>query len=286
MRLARLALLLLPLALAACKVELNRDLSEREANEIVALLLRAGVPAERGQSAVAAGGAGNAARSSTVRIPEARFADAVEVLRAAGLPRQQFSTMGEVFRGEGLVASPTEERARYVWAMGQELSRTVSEIDGVLSARVHLVLPENDPLRREATPGSASVFIRHAPEAAVAGLVPQIKEMVASALPGLSYDRVAVTLVAAAAPQVAREGTMQPAAVEQVFGIWVHGESAGVLRLLIGGGAVLALLLLGLLAWLLLGRRRAPVSLSAAPSSGLPQGLPLSRPASQGALQP
>lgn len=282
MRLARLALLLLPLALAACKVELNRDLSEREANEIVALLLRAGVPAERGQAAVAAGGAGTAARSSTVRIPEARFADAVEVLRAAGLPRQQFSTMGEVFRGEGLVASPTEERARYVWAMGQELSRTVSEIDGVLSARVHLVLPENDPLRRETTPGSASVFIRHAPEAAVAGLVPQIKEMVASALPGLSYDRVAVTLVAAAAPQVAREGTMQPAAVEQVFGIWVHGESAGVLRLLMGGGAVLGLLLLGLLGWLLLGRRRASVSLSAAPSSGLP----LSRPASQAALQP
>ena len=281
-RLARLLLLLVPLVLAGCKVELNRDLSEREANEIVALLLRAGVPAERGQATVAAAGAGNAARSSTVRIPEARFADAVEILRAAGLPRQQFSTMGEVFRGEGLVASPTEERARYVWAMGQELSRTVSEIDGVLSARVHLVLPENDPLRREVTPSSASVFIRHAPEATVAGLVPQIKELVANALPGLAYDRVAVTLVAAAPPPVLREGAMQPASVEQVFGMWVHAESAGVLRLLIGGGVVVALLLVGLVGWMLLRRRATPpVTL---PAVGAP--LPLGRPAPQGALRP
>ncbi|WP_338664491.1 type III secretion inner membrane ring lipoprotein SctJ [Pararoseomonas sp. SCSIO 73927] len=287
LRRLRPLLLVLPLLLlAACKVELNRNLSEREANEIVAVLLRAGVPAERGTAAAAAGAGAGAARMSSVLIPESRFADAVEILRSAGLPRQQFSSMGEVFRGEGLVASPTEERARYVWALGQELSRTVSEIDGVLSARVHLVLPENDPLRRETTPSSASVFIRHAPEAAVAGLVPQIKELVANALPGLAYDRVAVTLVPATAP-AAREGTMQPAAVEQVFGIWVHSDSAGVLRLLIGGGAVLLLLLLGGLGWLAFRRRAAIPALpgqAALTAAGAP--LPLGRPAPQGAIRP
>ena len=48
-----------------------------------------------------------------------------------------------------------------IYALSEELSRTVSEIDGVISARVHVVLPENDPLRRDLVPSSASVFIRH-----------------------------------------------------------------------------------------------------------------------------
>jgi len=276
---ARLALLLPPLILAlllgGCRVELNRGLSEREANEIVALLLRGGIPAERGTATAAAGpgGAAGAARNSTVLIPESRFAEAVDMLRDAGLPRQQFSSMGEVFRGEGLVASPTEERARYVWAMGQELSRTVSEIDGVLSARVHLVLPENDPLRRETTPGSASVFIRHAPGAAVAGLVPQIKELVANALPGLAYDRVAVTLVPAAVTAPAADASgRQPAALVQVLGLWVHAESAGLVRALLGLGAAAILLLAGLAAWLL---RRARAVPGGAPEEAPGPGAPL-----------
>ncbi|WP_376091753.1 type III secretion system inner membrane ring lipoprotein SctJ [Roseomonas sp. CCTCC AB2023176] len=277
-RLARLALLLIPLLLAGCKVELNRGLSEREANEIVALLLRSGIPAERGTTVAAAGpGNAGASRNSTVLIPEARFAESVDILRDAGLPRQQFSNIGEVFRGEGLVSSPTEERARYVWAMGQELSRTVSEIDGVLAARVHLVLPENDPLRRESTPGSASVFIRHAPGAAVANLVPQIKEMVANALPGLTYDRVAVTLVPAATTvAVADAAGRQPAALVQVLGLWVHADSAPLVRTLIGIAAAVVAALLGLVGWLFYARRRPDPASVPSPSLGrdLPRELP------------
>ncbi len=240
-------LLLAALLLSGCRVELHRGLGEREANEIVAVLMRQGITAERL--------ADPKDRTITVRVEEGRFADAVEVLRTHGLPRQQFRSMGDVFRGEGLVASPTEERARLIWAMGQELSRTVAEIDGVLSARVHLVLPENDPLRRGATPSSAAVFIRHAQEAPVAQLVPQIKLLVANGVAGLSYDRVAVTLVPAAA---ALAPATAPPAMEPVLGLWVHADSAPRLRAaLMAGAAALAVLLgaLGFALWRLRAAR-------------------------------
>jgi type III secretion protein J len=242
MRPRLLILIPLLLALAACKVELNRGLTEREANEVVAALLRQGIPAERLTDPAARDTGG---RNVIVQVPQSRFAESVEVLRAQGLPRQSFVSMGEVFRGDGLVNSPTEERARLIWAMGQELSRTVAEIDGVLAARVHLVLPENDALRREATPSSAAVFIRHVPDAPIATLVPQIKLMVASAVAGLSYDRVTVTLVPAA---VAAPATAPPP-MEQVLGLWVSADSADPLRMALAAGAALLVLLLGLLGW-------------------------------------
>lgn len=82
-----------------------------------------------------------------------------------------------------------------IYALSQELSRTVSEIDGVLSARVHLVLPENDPLRQQLVPSSASVFIRHRASVAIGDLLPQVKLLVANGIAGLTYDKVSVVLV-------------------------------------------------------------------------------------------
>ncbi len=124
--------MLISLALAGCKTDLYTKLNEREANEMVALLLGNGIDASR---AVAKDG------TSIVRVDEKRLAQAIELLRAGGYPRQTFTNMGEVFKTSGLIASPTEERARFVYALSEELSRTISDIDGVLSARIHVVLP-------------------------------------------------------------------------------------------------------------------------------------------------
>jgi type III secretion protein J len=173
---------------ASCMSTLYTNLDERHANEIVATLRQHGIPAERSF--------GKNGRIS-VSVDESRFAEAVTVLNDAGLPREQFATLGEVFKRDGLVSSPVQERAQMIYALSQELSRTVSEIDGVLSARVHLVLPENDPLRQHLVPSSASVFIRHRDDAPMSDVVPQVKMLVANGVAGLSYDKVSVILVAA-----------------------------------------------------------------------------------------
>ncbi len=181
------AVLLIPaLLLAGCQTDLYTKLSEREANEIVALLASKGIPANR---TTAKDG------TSTVHVEESSFADAVALLNSAGLPHPKFATMGDVFADTKLVSSPVEERARFIYALSQELSRTLSEIDGVITARVHLVLPKNDPLREDAKPSSASVFIKHVRNASVTALLPQIKTFVTNSIEGLTYEKVSVVFV-------------------------------------------------------------------------------------------
>lgn len=174
------------LVLGGCKVELLASVPEMEANEVVGTLLQAGMSASK---TAAKDGA------SAVQVEEADFSRAVALLKQRGLPRKQFQTLGDVFQQNGLVASPTQERARLLWALGQELSSTISQIDGVLTARVQVVLPDNDLMQREPTPSSASVFIRHVTGSQAASLVPQIKTLVAGSVQGLTYDKVSVVLV-------------------------------------------------------------------------------------------
>jgi type III secretion protein J len=173
-------------ALCACQSDLYTKLGEAEANEIVALLLHNGISASR---VMAKDG------TSIVRVEESSFADAVSLLSEAGLPKPKFATMGDVFADTKLISSPTEERARFIYATSQELSKTLSEIDGVISARVHLVLPKHDPLKDDYKPSSASVFIKHEAAAPVSALLPQIKTLVANSIEGLTYDRVSVVFV-------------------------------------------------------------------------------------------
>lgn len=218
------ACLALLLVLSGCKVELYTNLSERDANEMVAVLLRSDIPAQRQVNG----------KIISVMVDEDRFGEAVEVLQANGLPRQNFDTIGEVFKREGLISSPTEERARYVYALSQELSQTITEIDGVVSARIHVVLPENDPLRRNTTPSSASVVIRHDSQAVLESLVPRIKLLVANSIEGLLYDKISVALfpVDMVRSELA-SATVENAGLETVAGFWVHESSASGVRLLL-----------------------------------------------------
>ncbi|WP_024693174.1 type III secretion system inner membrane ring lipoprotein SctJ, partial [Pseudomonas syringae] len=170
--------------LQACDIDLYTNLGEREANAMLAVLLRDGIPASR---KVQDNG------QLKVMVDEKRFAEAMAALDDAGLPGQSFSNMGEVFKGNGLVSSPVQERAQMVYALSEELSHTVSQIDGILSARVHVVLPDNDLLKRVISPSSASVLVRYDPRTDINVLIPQIKTLVANGISGLGYDGVSVT---------------------------------------------------------------------------------------------
>jgi type III secretion protein J len=259
-RVSIFAALALALVLAGCKADLYTKLQEREANEMLALLLNNGIEASR----VAAKDG-----TSTIQVEEKQIAAAIDLLKAEGLPRQSFKSLGEVFKGSGLIASPTEERARYVYALSEELSRTISDIDGVLSARIHVVLPKNDLLRQDTTPSSASVFIRHDSHAKLTVLLPQIKMLVANSIEGLSYDKVAVVFVpversgaAAETRQVQAPGAVQASAAA-IPTTWI---AAGVG--LAGAGAAI-----GVLSYALFGsrsRKRQPPSRELTPLEARP----------------
>jgi type III secretion protein J len=184
----RAALLLLATALlGGCgKDPLYSKLDEQQANEMLAVLVGAGIDASK--TPVEDGWSIEVARSG---VPEA-----MRVLKAEGYPHENFQSLGEVFRKEGFVSTPLEERARLLHALSQELSRTVSAIDGVVVARVHLAIPERNPMSEEKPLSSASVFIKHKPGSQVVNKVASIKALIVNSVEGLPYDNVTVTFFA------------------------------------------------------------------------------------------
>ncbi|MCV4286678.1 type III secretion inner membrane ring lipoprotein SctJ [Pseudomonas capsici] len=175
----RLAILmLLALMMAGCgdRMELHRDLTEQDANEVLAELAGKNIDA---QKRLDKGGV-------AVLVSTQDISRAVRVLEAVGLPRRSRSTLGEVFRKEGVISSPMEERARYIYALSQELEQTLSQIDGVVVARVHVVLPERIAPGEPVQPASAAVFIKYRNDLEPDSILPRIRRMVASSIPGMA----------------------------------------------------------------------------------------------------
>lgn len=222
------------LLLAGCKTELYTGLQQMEANEMVAILLQRSIGAEKTH---------NKDGLDAVLVERSQFAEAVGVLREHGFPRKRFENIGDVFKASGMVSSPLQDRARFLYALSQELSATVSEIDGVLSARVEVVLPNNDIMQRNPTPSSASVFVRYDQASNIAELVPQIKMLVANSVEDLAYNKVSVVLVPVASPSTAAVAPLPAAEPWPVSWLAVGGV------VLAAFGAALTALLPRLLAW-------------------------------------
>ncbi len=175
------------LLLAGCEKDatLHSGLEERQANLVMAALLDSGISCRK-----APGEEG----TWNVLVSEGRFAEAVNLLERRGLPRQPRQGIGEVFKKTGMISSPSEERIRFMDALAQDIARTIQMIDGVVDARVHVVLPENDPFARNALPSSAAVAIRSRWDVDLTDLVPSVKGLVKNAIEGLAYEKIQVTV--------------------------------------------------------------------------------------------
>jgi type III secretion protein J len=237
--------------LAACdtRVELISSVSESEANEALAALLDGGVKAGKipGKEGMV-----------SLDVAQNEVSKAIGILRVEGLPRERYAKMGEIFRKEGLISSPLEERARYIWALSQEISSTLSQIDGVVKARVHVVLPERSAGGDPSLPSSAAVFIKHKTGVNLEDSVAQIKRLVANSIPGLSGEKVSVILIASDGRLNLTESLPSSAAVkpdsvaEKISAVATPEKSENLLRriqespeLLWGGIALLFSLLSG-----------------------------------------
>jgi type III secretion protein J len=218
------------LLLASCTVELHSGLSEQEANDMLAALNAEGIDArkQRGEGT-----------QWIVHVDESRLGAAVAVLRNNGLPEERYTTLGEMFQRQGLVSTPAEERMRYIHAVSQELSQTLRKLDGVVVARVHVVIPANDPLSDQLKPSSASVFIKHHPDTDLRLLVPAVKDMVAHGIEGLAHQQVSLTLVEGrrlAVPEAAAAGVRNAALAG--LADWLPGRTGAVLSGLLAAAAV------------------------------------------------
>jgi type III secretion protein J len=186
--------LFMMLILAGCgKVDLLSNLPEEEANEIVSLMQQQHISVVKKP--------GLELTWTIVLKNSDEFFKAEKILKTNGYPKVQYNTIGQVFQKSGLVSSPLEEKARFMYALSESVALTLNKIPGVLTSRVHIVLPENDPYSDADTEASAAIFLTYKTGSSLDESVREIKYLVANSVQGLDYDRVSIALFPIAAEE-------------------------------------------------------------------------------------
>ncbi len=133
-------------------------------------------------------------QSGTVLVPARDVHTARLHLASQGLP-QSGSGMGYELlqQDQRFGTSQFIESARFHRALETELARTISSIQGVESARVHLAIPKQSVFLRDRSLPSASVMVHlYSGRSLSEGQVASIVHLVASSVPELLHERVTV----------------------------------------------------------------------------------------------
>ena len=127
----------------------------------------------------------------SIRVPADQVLDLRVELAANDMvaPAEGWSVLDD----QGLTASEFDQRVGYQRALEGELGRTISAIDGVNDADVHLVMPERDLFTGDDVMPTASVLLRTGGSAVTSTQVRSIVNLVANSVEGLTASMVSVT---------------------------------------------------------------------------------------------
>jgi type III secretion protein J len=231
----RLALCAALLSGCGSRANLQVGLNDADANEIVTLLSRYGIEAQKVATK----------DGVTLTLNADDISRATTAMQAAGLPRRALSDLGTIFKKDSMISTPLEERARYIHGLSAELESTLQQFDHVISARVHVVLPERIAPGEPIQPSSAAVFVKYHAPIDEDTLIPRIRQLVASSIPGLSGEggRAKVSVVMAASDYTApviEWSNVGPFRVQA-------GSAVALSMTLLGLALLMALMLIGLL---------------------------------------
>lgn len=160
---------------------LYSDLTQMDASAMVGKL-------EESQIAYEVSADGTRIMVSDTDVGRARM-----LLAEAGLPNG--GSMGyELFDKEsGFGTTNAVQNINALRALEGELSRTISSLAPIRSARVHLVLPQRELFARESRPASASVAVGLRPGKRIEQeQIAAIQSLVASAVPELKMEQVSI----------------------------------------------------------------------------------------------
>ncbi len=201
---SRFFCLLLLLCTAACRERIQHGLDERQANELQTVLIERGLDARKVPEA-------GKKPTWAIEVVEEQAADAVRVLAELGLPRSATETGCDVFGGGGFIRSPLEEQLCRVQVLERGLEKTIQGMEGVLTARVHLMVPPPPRPGQAAVPAKASALLRAAPGQAARLRQSQemLRALIAGGVEGLAPEAVSL-LVDEATTRVEVSGPRPP----------------------------------------------------------------------------
>jgi len=149
------------------------QLSERESGQVMDALTAAGIEFKLNPS-------------GAVSVPEAKVQEARIRLASQGLPQSDAMGIEMIQKDSAFGNSTMMESARYQSVLETELARTITHVQGVQGARVHLALPKPSVFLRDAHKATASVMLQLYPGRRLEpGQVAAIVHLVASSVPEL-----------------------------------------------------------------------------------------------------
>ena len=127
-----------------------------------------------------------------VLVPTENYHSSRMTLAAQGLPAS-VATGYDQLDSIQMGSSRSVEAAKLKQSQEMELARSISEIDMVTSARVHLALPEKEVFVRQQAEPTASVFLQLARGRSLGrSKVDAITHLVSASVPNLSKENVSV----------------------------------------------------------------------------------------------
>lgn len=188
--------LLLLALLMGCTRELHHDLSEQDANEILVLLDANGVQADKVREPSREG-------RWMVEVTSEQRSESLRLLQAAGLPRRDAGDADPLAERSSLIPMAGEERLRMTASTTRRLESSLMAVDGVVDARVHLVLPDAPRLvRRTDAQPRASVLVKIRPTHRGVLDEERVRTLVSGGVEGLSPQDVRAVIVEEALPTV------------------------------------------------------------------------------------
>jgi flagellar M-ring protein FliF len=161
-------------------VSLAGNLSGERFTELAQALERARIPYRVGDNSDAL----EVPRSQLAHARVAAAGDAVSVAPSVGL---------EIFNEADFSANDFAQRINYQRALQGELTRTIQTVEGVRSARVHVVLADEGLFKRDTGKASAAVTLAMQPgKVLTRAQVRGIQRLVAASIPQIRIDDVVV----------------------------------------------------------------------------------------------
>ena len=129
---------------------------------------------------------------ATILVPREKVYDLRLKLAAQGIP--QTGTIGyEIFDQNNIGSTDFVQKINYHRALEGELARTISTLNEVKAARVHLVIPEKRLFERDQKEATASVTLKLKPGHRLTSTqVQSIANLVASSVEGLRPENVTI----------------------------------------------------------------------------------------------
>ncbi len=156
-------------------------LEEQDVSTVLDALNQSGIEAKLDQT------------TGAILVPAGKIHEARIKLASMGLPKGVSAGFDSLDEKSSFGVSQFMEKARYQRALEIELARTISSLNNVKNARIHLAIPRQSVFVRNRKKASASVIINLFPGRNLGdGQVSAIMHMISSSVPNMDIGRVTI----------------------------------------------------------------------------------------------